>query len=63
VHSQGVEVDLTAKPFPGIHLNSSLTYNDAHYVTFANGPPVEGATALTQYLSGRPLLLAPRWSF
>ena len=63
VHSQGVEVDLTAKLFSGIRLNSSLTYNDAHYVTFANGPPVEGATALTQDLSGRPLLLAPRWSF
>jgi iron complex outermembrane receptor protein len=63
VRSQGVEVDLTARILSGIQLTSSLSYNDAHYVTFTNGPPVEGSTALTQDLSRRPLLLAPAWAF
>jgi iron complex outermembrane receptor protein len=39
-----------------------LSYDDAHYVSFTNGPAVEGSTAPTQDLSGRPLLLAPAWA-
>ena len=63
VLSQGIEADITAKLFPEIQLtSSSLSYNDAHYVTFTNGPPVEGAVGPTQDLSGRPLLLAPAWA-
>jgi iron complex outermembrane receptor protein len=63
VRSQGIEADLTAKVMSGVQFTSSLSYNDAHYLTFTNGSPVQGATALTQDLSGRPLLLAPAWTF
>jgi len=63
VRSQGVEVDLTANIISAVRLVSSLSYNDAHYGAFTNGPPVEGSTALTQDLSHRPLLLAPAWAF
>jgi iron complex outermembrane receptor protein len=63
VGSQGIEADLTARILPGIQFTSSLSYNDAHYVRFINGPPVEGSTALTQDLSHHPLPLAPAWAF
>jgi iron complex outermembrane receptor protein len=63
VRSQGVEADLTVRILSGIELSSSLTYNDAHYGTFRNGPAVEGSTSLSQDLSHRPLVLAPAWSF
>ncbi len=60
--SQGIEADVTAKISSAIQFTSSLSYNDAHYVTFPNGPSVEGSVAPTQDLSGRPLLLAPAWT-
>jgi iron complex outermembrane receptor protein len=63
VRSQGVEADLRARILSGIELSSSLSYNDAHYGTFTNGPAVEGSIALSQDLSHRPLLMAPAWSF
>jgi iron complex outermembrane receptor protein len=62
VLTQGIEADVTAKLSSEIQLKSSLSYNDAHYVTFTNGPAAEGSTAPTQDLSGRPLLLAPAWT-
>jgi iron complex outermembrane receptor protein len=62
VHTEGVEADVTAKLSPAIRFISSLSYNDARYVTYTNGPAVEGSAALTQDLSGRPLLLSPAWA-
>ena len=63
VRSQGFESDLTANILAGLRFHSSLSYNDAHYGAFTNGPPVEGSVAITQDLSHRPLMLAPAWSF
>ena len=62
VRSRGFEGELTALPFNGLRLNASLSYNDAIYRSFVNAPPVQGATAATQDLSGRPVVQAPKWS-
>ena len=62
VRTAGIEADLTANLLSAIQFTSSLSYNDAHYVAYPDGPPVEGSTARTQDLSGRPLLLSPTWA-
>ena len=60
--SHGIKADVTAKISSAIEFTSSLSYNDAHYVSFTNGPPGKGSAPLTQDLSGRPLPLAPAWT-
>jgi iron complex outermembrane receptor protein len=62
VRSQGFEADLTGIISPEMRFTSSLSYDDAHYLSFANGPAVQGAALPTQDLSGRPLQMAPAWT-
>jgi iron complex outermembrane receptor protein len=62
VRSQGFEADLMGVISPEVRFTSSLSYNDAHYLSFANGPAVQGAALPTQDLSGRPLQMAPAWT-
>jgi iron complex outermembrane receptor protein len=62
VRSQGFEADFMGVISPEMRFTSSLSYNDAHYLRFANGPAVEGAALPTQDLSGRPLQMAPAWT-
>jgi iron complex outermembrane receptor protein len=62
VHTKGVEVEATLRPLPRLSLRSALGYNDAVYHSFRDAPSIQGATATTQDLSGRPVVQAPRWN-
>jgi iron complex outermembrane receptor protein len=62
VRSRGAEAELTARPLEGLELNASVGFTDAFYHSFTNAPAVQGSTATTQNLTGRPVLQAPRWT-
>lgn len=64
VRSQGVELDLQARPANRLNLRFNGSYNDAYYTSFQNGicgaemtPSASGTCDLT----GQPLNGAPRW--
>ena len=64
VRSQGVELDLQARPVNRLNLRFAGSYNDAYYTSFENGvcgaemtPSASGTCNLT----GQPLNGAPRW--
>jgi iron complex outermembrane receptor protein len=64
VKSQGVELDIKARPLRGLGLKFAGSYNDAHYTRFANAPVSAelAATGATKAdLSGRPVVGAPKW--
>ena len=65
VRSQGVELDLSLARTAGFTGYGSVSYTDASYVSYANGPcPLEliGAATTVCDLSGRPLPGVSRWS-
>lgn len=64
VRSQGVELDLQARPLNRLDLRFAGSYNNAYYTSFENGvcgsemtPSASGTCSLT----GQPLNGAPRW--
>jgi iron complex outermembrane receptor protein len=57
VSTQGVELDLTARPLAGLALTGSVAYTDATIDRF-NCPP---AAAASCNLNGKPLPFSPRW--
>ena len=57
VSTQGVELDLTARPVQRLALTASLAYTDASIDHF-NCPP---AAAASCDLNGKPLPFSPRW--
>ena len=64
VRSQGVEMDLLARPVNRLNLRFNGSYNNAYYTSFENGicgaemtPNASGSCNLT----GQPLNGAPRW--
>lgn len=64
VRTQGVELDLQARPINRLNLRLNASYNDAYYSSFENGvcgaemtPTASGTCSLT----GQPLNGAPRW--
>lgn len=63
--ARGAEIDVTAIPFDGLRLNAGGAYNRALYTSFHNAPcPVEHTgLAGSCDLSGRPVMMAPRWAF
>jgi iron complex outermembrane receptor protein len=63
VRSRGAEADATLRVTPDLTLGGSAGFNDARYLSFRNGPAVQGVNALTQDLSGRPVTAAPRLTF
>ncbi|HEV8025773.1 MAG TPA: TonB-dependent receptor [Stellaceae bacterium] len=62
VTSKGFEVDAVARPIVGLSIVASGSYDLAQYQSFRNAPAVEGATAASQDLSGRPVVGAPKWT-
>ena len=62
VRSRGVEGEVVAHPFDGLILNGSFGFTDAFYRKFTNAPAIQGSTATTQDLRGRPVVQAPRWT-
>lgn len=62
VDSRGWEAELVAKLVSGVRLVASVSYNEARYDKFTNGPAIQGSVALNQDLSGRQLPLAPAWT-
>ena len=59
LRTQGVELDVTARPATGLTLTGALSYLDAKFRSFPNA---EGPTG-PRDLSGRRLTDAPEWSF
>jgi len=64
VRTQGVELDIQARPIQRMKLRFAGSYNDAYYTSFQNGicgaemtPSASGTCDLT----GQPLNGAPRW--
>ncbi len=61
--SQGVEAEATARPFKGLSVRGFVAYNDAKYLSYANGPcPLEVTGKATCDLSGKPIAGAPKWT-
>ena len=62
VRTQGVEMDATARPVHGLSLTATISYNDAIYGDYKDGPcPAEITTQKVCDLSGRPVSGAPKW--
>ena len=64
VRSQGVELDMQARPISRLNLRFNGSYNDAYYTSFQNGVCGAEMTASatgTCDLTGQPLNGAPRW--
>ncbi|MET0241155.1 MAG: TonB-dependent receptor [Sphingobium sp.] len=59
VKTQGIELDLRARPIDGLTLGASATYNDAHFSSYKNGacPYLERTAANVGVcdLTGKPL--------
>ena len=69
VISRGFELDGYLAISPSVGLNGSLSYTDAYYVDFKNGPtavenlnPATGGSRITD-LSGEPLSGSPKWAW
>jgi iron complex outermembrane receptor protein len=65
VRSQGVEVDLRLSPIGGFTAYTSVSYTDAKYVDYKNGPcPLELISAATTAcdLSGKALSGVSKWA-
>ncbi len=63
VKSQGVELDIEGQPTEHLGIYASGTFDDAIYVSYANGVcGLENATSVKCDLSGRPLAGVPRWT-
>jgi iron complex outermembrane receptor protein len=60
--SRGVELQVAARPVDGLSLTAAGSYDDAHYISFADGQCLPGLTGPCN-LSGKPLAGAPRWTF
>jgi iron complex outermembrane receptor protein len=63
--SQGLEFEGQWAAGQHLRLSANVTYLEAYYSNYPNGPATLAATVLgieTQSLSGRPTLFAPRWS-
>ena len=61
VRTQGVETDVTAKPFAGMTLSANGSYNDAYYQSYDNAPCPLDSTAKVCSLTGKPVSGAPRF--
>jgi hypothetical protein len=62
--SQGVELELAARPFEHLTINGGVVYNDAHYdatVDF-NAPGVADPFGRNVVTSGTPFAFAPEWT-
>jgi iron complex outermembrane receptor protein len=65
VRSQGVEVDLRLAPIGGFSAYTSVSYTDAKYIDYQNGPcPLEriGAATTACDLSGKDLPGVSKWA-
>ncbi|TFU05837.1 TonB-dependent receptor [Polymorphobacter arshaanensis] len=63
VTSQGVEIDIQARPFDNLSLYGSLTYDNAKYDSFPTGPcGLENATKPSCDLSNTQLPGVPEWA-
>jgi len=63
VRSEGVEVDVQARPTDNLSLYASGTFDDAIYASYADGTcGLETITATHCNLSGRPLAGTPKWA-
>jgi iron complex outermembrane receptor protein len=63
VRSEGVEIDLNARPTDNLSLYLAAVYDFATYKSFPNSPaPLEQITQPSVDLSGRPLAGTPRYS-
>ena len=67
--TQGVELDLTAKPVPNLLINGGISYTDAHFDEYPNGlcwfgqTEAEGCVGGFQDLSGKQIPNAPKWKY
>ncbi len=63
-HSQGVELEVTARPLPGLNLFAGLGYTDARFDDFitAEFDPAAGTFVRMDY-GGNRLQFAPRYTF
>jgi iron complex outermembrane receptor protein len=64
VRSQGVEIDMQARPINRLNLRFNGSYNDAYYTSFQNGvcgAEMTASAAGTCDLTGQPINGAPRW--
>ncbi len=62
VRTQGVELEATAVPIAGLNLNSTISYDDAVYASYPNGPcPAEVTGQVSCNLTGKPVAGAPKW--
>lgn len=65
---KGVDFEVTARPVPGLTLNVSGTYLDAHYDSFPNvgfsarNPNGTGTTSIPGDASGLPLVRSPKFA-
>ncbi len=63
VQSQGVEMDLQARPIDGLSLYTSVTYDKAIYANYPNAPcGLENITKPFCSLNGAPLAGVPLWA-
>lgn len=62
--SQGVELELAARPWRNLTLNAGAVYNDAHYDTTVNfnAPGVADPFFRNWVFSGDPFAFAPEWT-
>lgn len=58
---KGVELEIRAKPVPGILLNADVSYLDAKFTEFRTGHPARPEWGMLD-LSGNRLPNAPKWS-
>ena len=62
VRTRGAELEIAAAPVNGLTLNGNVSYNDAIYLSYPNGPcAAEDVGQTSCNLSGRPVAGAPRW--
>jgi iron complex outermembrane recepter protein len=62
VITNGFELEMDARPIPGLTLSSFGSWNPAYYESFRDAPSVQGSTSPTQDLTSSPVVGAPRWT-
>ena len=62
--TQGVEVELTAKPIPNLLITGWGSYDNAYFSSFPDGPcpPLTAVAGQVCNLTGRAVPYTPRWS-